>query len=181
MSKARTAGITLAVSRELWFPFVAVLFRLGCPTHLIVFRFADAFFEHLRTLAPSLGIFIFSEGICCLSAGRTRHGIPTLRFGYGFPTFFLRIRFRFSRQLTFCLLIIGLRRFGRRMTVNRGQLARTGFNHRRRHRPDASSVLHYNTFVQRIFSHNLISSYSYLLELRDEHSDERRREHHSLF
>src|SRR6266568_3436987 len=149
MSKARTAGITIAVSRELWFPF--------------------------------LGIFIFSEGICCLSAGRTRHGIPTLRFGYGFPTFFLRIRFRFSRQLTFCLLIIGLRRFGRRMTVNRGQLARTGFSHRRRHRPDASSVLHYNTFVQRIFSHNLISSYSYLLELRDEHSDERRREHHSLF
>src|SRR6266487_6881763 len=123
MSKARTAGITLAVSRELWFPFVAVLVRLGCPTHLIVFRFADAFFEHLRTLAPSLGIFIFSEGICCLSAGRARHGIPTLRFGYGFPTFFLRIRFRFSRQLTFRLLIIGLRRFGRRTTVNRGQLA----------------------------------------------------------
>src|SRR6266550_756908 len=110
MSKARTAGITVAVSRELWFQFVALLFRLGCPTHLIVFRFANAFFEHLRTLAPSLGIFIFSEGICCLSAGRTRHGIPTLRFGYGFTTLFLRIHFCFSCQLTFGLLIVSLGR-----------------------------------------------------------------------
>ena len=59
----------LAVSRELWFQFVALLFRLGCPTHLIVLRFADAFFEHLRTLAPSLGIFIFSERVCCLPSG----------------------------------------------------------------------------------------------------------------
>src|SRR6266403_6392391 len=118
--RARTLGIPLAVSRELWFQFVALLFRLGSPAHLVVFRFADAFFEHLRTLAPSLGIFVFSEGICCLPAGRTGQGIPTLRFGYGFPTFFLRIRFRFSRQLTFGLLIIGFGRFGRRMTVNRG-------------------------------------------------------------
>jgi hypothetical protein len=43
------------------------------------------------------------------------------------------------------------------MTVNRGYLARTGFNHLRRHRPNASGVLHYDTFVQRIFSHSLTS------------------------
>src|SRR6266404_5660342 len=116
MSKARTAGITVAVSRELWFQFVALLVRPGCPKHLIVLRFADAFFEHLRTLAPSLGIFIFSEGLCCLPSGRARHGIPTVRFGYGFTTLFLRIHFRFSGQLTFGLLIISLGWFGRIMT-----------------------------------------------------------------
>src|SRR5439155_24435880 len=118
--ETRAAGITVAVSRELWFEFVDLLVRASCLTHLIVLRFADAFFEHLRTLAPSLGIFVFCEGVCCLSAGRTGQGIPTLRFGYGLPTFFLRIRFRFSRQLTFGLLIIGFGRFGRRTTVNRG-------------------------------------------------------------
>jgi len=32
-----------------------------------------------------------------------------------------------------------------------------GFNHLRRHRPNPIGVLHYNTFVQRIFSHNLTS------------------------
>src|SRR5206468_3723910 len=63
---------------------VALLVCPGCLTHLIVLRFADAFFEHLSTLAPSLGIFIFAEGLCCLPSGRARHGIPTLRFGYGF-------------------------------------------------------------------------------------------------
>jgi hypothetical protein len=51
----------------LW--FVAVLVCPGCLTHLIVFRFGDAFFEKLRTLAPSLGIFIFSQGVCCLPSG----------------------------------------------------------------------------------------------------------------
>jgi len=51
-------------ARELWLWFVALLFRPGCLTHLIVLGFGDAFFEHLRTLAPSLGIFIFSEGVC---------------------------------------------------------------------------------------------------------------------
>ena len=55
------AGITVARARELWFWFVALLVCPGCLTHLIVLRFGDAFFEHLRTLAPSLGIFIFSE------------------------------------------------------------------------------------------------------------------------
>ena len=49
--------------------FVALLVCPGCLTHLIVLRFGDAFFEHLRTLAPSLGIFIFSEGVCCLASG----------------------------------------------------------------------------------------------------------------
>jgi len=43
MSKARTAGITVAVSRELWFQFVALLVCPGCLTHLIVLGFADAF------------------------------------------------------------------------------------------------------------------------------------------
>src|SRR6478752_371665 len=120
MSKARTVGISVAVSRELWFQFVAFLVCLGCLTHLIVFRFADAFLEHLRTLAPSLGIFIFSKGVCCLPSGRARHGIPTLGFGDGFATLFLRIYFRFSCQLTFGLSIVSLGRFGRRTTVNRG-------------------------------------------------------------
>src|SRR5206468_8963052 len=109
-----------ARERELWLGFVALLVRPGCLTHLIVLSFGDAFFEHLGTLAPSLGIFIFSEGVCCLPSGRARHGIPTLRFGYGFTTLFLRIRFRFSRQLTFGLLKVSLGRFGRRTTVNRG-------------------------------------------------------------
>ena len=53
----------------LWLWFVAVLVCPGCLTHLIVLRFADAFFEHLRTLAPALGIFVFSEGVCCLPSG----------------------------------------------------------------------------------------------------------------
>jgi hypothetical protein len=105
------AEITVARACELSLWFVALLVRPGCLTHLIVLCFADAFFEKLRTLAPSLGIFIFSEGVCCLPSGRARHGIPTLRFGYGFTTLFLRIHFRFSRQLTFGLLIIGLGRF----------------------------------------------------------------------
>src|SRR6266404_9303429 len=113
-------------ARELWLWFVALLVRPGCLTHLIVLRFGDAFFEKLRTLAPSLGIFIFSERVCCLPSGRARYGIPTLRFGYGFSALFLRIHFRFSRELTFGLLIVSLGRFGRRTTVNRGQLARTG-------------------------------------------------------
>src|SRR5439155_6728963 len=86
-------------ARELWLRFVALLVRPGCLTHLIVLRFGDAFFEHLRTFAPSLGIFIFSEGVCCLPSGRARYGIPTLRFGYGFTPLFLRIHFRFSCQL----------------------------------------------------------------------------------
>jgi len=55
--------------RFLWLWFVALLICPGCLTHLIVFRFADAFLEQLRTLAPSLGIFIFSERVCCLSPG----------------------------------------------------------------------------------------------------------------
>jgi len=50
----------------LWLWFVALLVCPGCLTHLIVLRFSDAFLEHLRTLASSLGIFIFSEGVCCL-------------------------------------------------------------------------------------------------------------------
>src|SRR5258708_40252010 len=118
--KENVVVITVARVRELWLWFVALLFRPGCVTHLIVLRFADAFFEHLRTLAPSLGIFIFSEGVCCLPSGRAGHGIPTVRIGYGFTTLFLRIDFRFSRQLTFGLLIVSLGRFGRRTTVNRG-------------------------------------------------------------
>src|SRR5205814_6882779 len=106
--RQRAAALPVASerrARELWFWFVALLVRPGCLTHLIVLRFADAFFEHLRTFAPSLGIFIFSEGVCCLPSGRARHGIPTARIGYGFTTLFLRIRFRFSCQLTFGLLI----------------------------------------------------------------------------
>src|ERR1700693_1417231 len=109
-----------ALSLQLWFWFVALLVCRGCLTHLIVLRFGDAFLEHLRTLAPSLGIFVFSEGVCCLPSRRARQGIPTLRFGYGFTTLFLRIHFRFSCQLTFGLLIVSLGRFGRRTTVNRG-------------------------------------------------------------
>src|SRR5258705_1815834 len=102
-------------------PLVRRSFRLpGMPDDLIVLRFVDAFFEKLRTFAPSLGIFIFSEGVCCLPSGRARHGIPTLRFGYGFTNLFLRIHFRFSGQLTFGLLIVSLGWFGRTMTVNRG-------------------------------------------------------------
>src|SRR5947207_8585828 len=109
----------LASTRESWLGFVALLVCPGCLTHLIVLRFGDAFFEHLRTLAPSLGIFVFSEGVCCLPSRRARHGIPTARIGYGFTTLFLRIHFRFSRHLTFGLLIVSLGRFGR-MSVNRG-------------------------------------------------------------
>src|SRR4029077_17013514 len=120
MSRARTVGTTVAVSRKSWFQLVAVLVCPGCLTHLIVLRFADAFFEHLRTLASSLGIFIFSEGVCCLPSSRARQGIPTLRIGYGFTTLFLRIHFRLSCQLTFGLLIVSLGRFGRRTTVNLG-------------------------------------------------------------
>ena len=56
-------------SRQLWFQFVATLVRPGCLTHLIVLRFAHAFFEHLRTLAPSLGIFVFSDGVRRLPSG----------------------------------------------------------------------------------------------------------------
>jgi len=55
--------------RELFLWFVAVLVRPGCLTHLIVLGFGDAFLEHLRALASSLGIFIFSEGVCCLPSG----------------------------------------------------------------------------------------------------------------
>ena len=55
------AEITVARACELSLWFVALLVRPGCLTHLIVLRFGDAFFEHLRTLTPSLGIFIFSE------------------------------------------------------------------------------------------------------------------------
>ena len=119
VGEARVAQITRR-ARELSLWSVALLVCPGCLTHLIVLRFADAFLEHLRTFAPSLGIFIFSEGVCCLPSGRTRHGIPTIRIGYGFTTLFLRIHFRFSRQLTFGLLIVSLGRFGRRTTVNRG-------------------------------------------------------------
>src|SRR5438105_4592369 len=67
--EARAAGITVARARELGLWFVALLVRPGCLTHLIVLRFGDAFLEHLRTFAPSLGIFIFSEGVCCLPSG----------------------------------------------------------------------------------------------------------------
>jgi hypothetical protein len=54
-------------ARQLWLWFVALLVCPGCLTHLIVLRFSDAFFEKLGTLAPSLGIFIFSERVCCSS------------------------------------------------------------------------------------------------------------------
>jgi hypothetical protein len=46
--------------RNLWFSFVALLVCPGGLPHLIVLRFVDAFFEHLRTFAPSLVIFVFS-------------------------------------------------------------------------------------------------------------------------
>jgi hypothetical protein len=114
------AGRTVDEIDELWLWFVALLIRPGCLTHLIVLRFADAFLEHLRTLAASLGIFIFSKGVCCLPSRRPRHGIPTLGCGDGFTTLFLRIHFRFPCQLTFGLLIVSLGRLGRRTTVNRG-------------------------------------------------------------
>src|SRR6188472_2339539 len=107
-------------TRELWLWFLALLLCPGCLTHLIMLRFGNAFFEHLCTLAPSLGIFIFSEGVGCLPSGLARHGIPTVRIGYGFTALFLRIRFSFSCQLTFGVLIVSLERFGRRTTVNRG-------------------------------------------------------------
>ena len=70
--RQRAAAFHLASewrARELWLSFVALFVCPGCLTHLIVLRFGDAFFEHLRTLAPSLGIFIFSEGVCCLPSG----------------------------------------------------------------------------------------------------------------
>src|SRR5438552_15533016 len=114
------AEVTVVRGCELSLWFVALLVRPGCLTHLIVLRFGDAFFEHLRTLAPSLGIFVLPERVCCLPSRRARHGIPTVRIGYGFTTLFLRIHFRFSCQLTFGLLIVSLGRFGRRTTVNRG-------------------------------------------------------------
>src|SRR5207237_3619946 len=72
----------------LWVWFVALFVRPGCLAHLIVLRFADAFFDKLGTLAPSLGIFIFSEGVCCLPPGRSRHGLPTLRFASRFTNIF---------------------------------------------------------------------------------------------
>jgi hypothetical protein len=67
--EARAAGITAAGARELWLWFVALLVRPGCLTHLIVLRFGDAFFEHLRTFPSSLGIFVFSERVRCLPPG----------------------------------------------------------------------------------------------------------------
>ena len=54
--EARAARITVARARQLWLWFVAFLVGPGYLTHLIVLRFADAFFEKLRTFAPSLGI-----------------------------------------------------------------------------------------------------------------------------
>jgi len=56
-------------ARELRLFFVALLVSPGCLTHLIMLRFGDAFLEHLGTLASSLGIFIFSEGVGCLPSG----------------------------------------------------------------------------------------------------------------
>ena len=58
---AANARVAVALLGELRFEFVAPVVRSGSLTHLIVLRFGNAFFEHLRTLAPSLGIFIFSE------------------------------------------------------------------------------------------------------------------------
>ena len=54
------AAITVARTCELSLWFVALLVCPGCLTHLIVLRFADAFFEKLRTLAPSIVIFVSS-------------------------------------------------------------------------------------------------------------------------
>ena len=75
-------------TRELRLWFVALLFCPGCLAHLIVLRFGDAFLEHLRTLAPSLVIFVFSArwlgGINGLTAIRrafsyqTEHRLPTV-------------------------------------------------------------------------------------------------------
>jgi hypothetical protein len=54
--EARAARITVARASELLLWFVALFVCPGCLTHLIVFRFGDAFFKKLRTFAPSLGI-----------------------------------------------------------------------------------------------------------------------------
>src|SRR6266705_8629 len=43
--EARAVGITAAEARELWLWFVALFFLPGCLAHLIMLRFADAFFE----------------------------------------------------------------------------------------------------------------------------------------
>ena len=63
------AEVTVARGCELSLWFVALLVCPGCLTHLIVLRFVDAFLEHLRTFASSLGIFVFSEGVCRLPSG----------------------------------------------------------------------------------------------------------------
>src|SRR4029077_14875464 len=104
------------MARELF--FVALLIRLSCPKHLIVLRFIAAFFVHLRSLASSFGIFIFTERIRCLPSGRTRHGIPIFRFGHGFEVLFPWIDLLFTGQLTFSLLIVSLAGLRRIMTVD---------------------------------------------------------------
>jgi hypothetical protein len=48
-------------TRELRLWFVALLLLPRCLAHLIVLRFGDAFFEKLRTLAPSIVIFVSSS------------------------------------------------------------------------------------------------------------------------
>src|SRR5439155_19492733 len=102
--------VTIAViSQELF--FVALLIRFGCPTHLIVLRFVEPFFEHLRGLASSLGIFIFTERFWCLMSSPARHRIPSFRFRRGFEVLFPWIDFLFPGPLAFGLLIVVLGRF----------------------------------------------------------------------
>ena len=76
LDPASAPGITVARARKLWLWFVALLIRLGCLTHLIVLRFADAFFEHLGTLAPSFAILVFAKRLRRVASGRAWHWIP---------------------------------------------------------------------------------------------------------
>ena len=113
----RSIRLRLGESR---FLLVAFLLLFGCAKHLIVLRFVDAFLVHLRGLASSFGIFIFTERIRCLVSGRARHGVPTFGLGDGCEVLFLQIDFLFSGQLAFGLLIVRLGRFRRITTVDGG-------------------------------------------------------------
>ena len=68
-----------ACELSLW--FVALLVCPECLTHLIVLRFADAFIEKLRTLAPSLVIFVFQ---CPMLGGM--NGLTAIRRAFSYQT-----------------------------------------------------------------------------------------------
>ena len=112
-----TTKITAARECELWLWFVALLVCPGCLTHLIVLRFADAFLEHLRALAPSFGIFIFTERFRCLASVEPGKGSQASESGND-SILLLWIDVVFSGQLAFGLLIVSFGRFGRITTID---------------------------------------------------------------